>query len=130
MDVFEDTSHLQLSFQAGAAGEIVGGQKSSVVDAFDLKVSAILLAQLIAQRLPDNGPLFSLLDPLSPNADFDSPALTMLPASVEPRAQTKMTFPQVELRENSFSVMLVRSSWRVTTSRGRALAMDARARAW
>jgi hypothetical protein len=55
--------------------------------------------------------------------------LTMLPASVEPRAQTKTTFAQRRLRENSCSVMEVRSrSWRGGRLRGTAAAVATRER--
>jgi hypothetical protein len=131
VNIFKDAPHQSLRNGVRAAREVVRRNGGCVIDAFDLELSSVLFAEFVAERLADDGALWS---PLALSL-FDMFGnlfgdLTMLPASVEPRAQTKTTLPQEELRENSFSESLVRSSWRGATSRGRAVAMEASARAW
>ena len=119
VDVLEDTAHLQLRNEIGAAGEVVGGQQSSVVDTFDGEVSAVFAAELVTEGLANDGALESFP---SQNLEgmhtillfggfFFKYPLTMLPASVDPRAHTKITslHPPPIKEENSFSVKLVRS---------------------
>lgn len=57
VDVLEDTAHLELSNEIGAAGEVVGGQQSSVVDTFNGEVATVFAAELVTEGLANDGAL-------------------------------------------------------------------------
>jgi hypothetical protein len=54
VNVFKNVSHLQLCGKARPTWKVVGGQEGFIVDAFDLKVSSVLLAEFIAQWLSND----------------------------------------------------------------------------
>lgn len=73
VDVLEDTAHLQLSSEISTAGEVVGGQQSSVVDAFNGEVPTVFAAELVTEGLANDGTLesFPKLESRSRRNAFD-----------------------------------------------------------
>ena len=48
VNVFEGAAHHAFGNKVSAAGEVVGGEESSVIDALDCEVAAVCLAELIS----------------------------------------------------------------------------------
>jgi hypothetical protein len=61
VNIFKDAPHQSLRNGVRAAREVVRRNGGCVIDAFDLEISSVLFAEFVAERLADDGALWSPL---------------------------------------------------------------------